>query len=100
MVENVPAADPATRYPVRLVGYRACRRRIKVGNAKRQKVLKKSQHPEYPDMKQWMGRRCDPEAFDLERKRRMGLYFVASQTFAHHRATYPYGSMEEDATNL
>ncbi len=70
MVEKVLSADPAIRYPICLAGTRACPPEDcggVGGYAELQKVLKNPKHPEYPDMKLWVGRRYDPEAFDLER---------------------------------
>jgi hypothetical protein len=69
-VEKILSADPDVRYPVCLAGNRSCPPEDcggVWGYAELLKVFKNPKHPEYKDMKEWVGRRFDPEAFDLER---------------------------------
>lgn len=70
VMEKVLAADPDTHYPVCLAGKRSCPPEDCGGiwgYADLLKVLGNPNHPEHRDMKQWVGRKFDSEAFDLEK---------------------------------
>lgn len=69
LLEKIHPAFPNTHYPVCLDGKRACPPEDcggVWGYADLLKVLANPKHPEYTEMKQWVGRKFDPEAFDLE----------------------------------
>ncbi|NJM68340.1 MAG: tyrosine-type recombinase/integrase [Acaryochloris sp. RU_4_1] len=68
-VEKRLASEPGKDYPVCLAGKRACPPEDCGGDwgyAHLLKVLKNRRHPEYRERKEWVGKRFDPEAFDLE----------------------------------
>lgn len=62
-----PIAD--TKYPLCLEGKRACPPEDcggVYGYASLLKILRKPSHEDYQDMKTWVGRKFDPEAYDVE----------------------------------
>ena len=70
LVEKIGVADPNVTYPLCLAGKRACPPEDcggPWGYKDLLKILSDPKHPEYKEMKQWVGRKFDPEAFDLEK---------------------------------
>ncbi len=70
LVEKIGAAGADALYPLCLAGKRACPPEDcggVWGYKDLLKVLKDPKHPEYREMKMWVGRKFDPEAFDLEK---------------------------------
>lgn len=66
-VEDVFAADPAVRYPVCLDGARACPPEDVGGAYGYQELLAALANPDHPrheELRRWLGRDLDPEAFD------------------------------------
>jgi hypothetical protein len=69
-LEKVLPPDPNSEYPVCLAGKRACPPDDCGGTwgyAGLLKVLRDPTHPEYRDMRTWVGRKFDSELFDLEK---------------------------------
>ncbi len=69
-LEKVLPPFPNTRYPLCMAGKRACPPEdcgSVPGYVSLLKVLANPRHPEHKDMKQWVGRKYDPELFDPEK---------------------------------
>lgn len=67
-VEGAQAADPNVFYPVCISGEKACPPEDCSGIFGYYDLLeavKNPRHPEYKEMRQWLGRSFDPELFDL-----------------------------------
>ncbi len=72
-LEKILSAVPNTTYPLCLDGKRACPPEDcggVWGYSDLLKVLANPAHPDYKEMKSWIGRKFDPELFDLEKVNR------------------------------
>jgi hypothetical protein len=70
VLEKVLPPDPDTHYPVCLAGKRSCPPEDcggVWGYKDLLNILGNPRHSEYKETKQWVGRKFDPEAFDLEK---------------------------------
>lgn len=68
-LEKVLDKDPNLEYPICLKGKRACPKEDSGGvwgYEHKLKILKDPKHPEYEDIKEWMGEDFNPEEFDCE----------------------------------
>jgi hypothetical protein len=68
-LEDVIPAIPGIAYPHVVEGARSCPPEDcggPPGYADLLKILKNPKHKEYAQMREWIGRRFNPEAFDLE----------------------------------
>lgn len=69
-VEEILQGQPTSQFPVCLDGKRNCPPEDCGGIPGYHhllEVLKDKSHPEFPEMKRWVGRGYDPEKFDLEK---------------------------------
>jgi len=70
LVEEVAPADPMTRYPVCTDGEHACPPEDvggPEGYAEFLAAMGDPAHPRHDEVREWIGRRYDPNAFDPER---------------------------------
>jgi len=69
-LEKIVPPAPGADYPLCLAGKRACPPDDcggVWGYMELIEIMANPKHPEYKDMKGWLGRKLDPEAFDLEK---------------------------------
>jgi len=70
LVEKILAPEPGIQYPVCLTGECACPPEDcggVTGYEDLLEIIQNPEHEEYEDMMSWLGRRFDPEAFQLRR---------------------------------
>ncbi len=71
-LEKIVGAAPRKKYPICLEGERACPPEDcggPRGYAELLKVIRNPRHPEHEEMLEWVGKRFDPERFDVKKVR-------------------------------